>query len=44
MNTSDIAQAKTRYKKMFNVPVSEPLSEGVSVLVDTLEAMSHRKK
>ena len=44
MNTTDITQAKTMYQKMFKVPVSEPLTEGVGGLVDALEAMSHGKK
>jgi uncharacterized NAD-dependent epimerase/dehydratase family protein len=44
MNTSDITRAKTIYQKMFKVPVTEPLSEGVSVLVDALEVMSYDKK
>ena len=44
MNTSDIRQAITRYQRMFKVPVTEPLSEGVRSLVDALEEMSHSKK
>ncbi|HIG98994.1 MAG TPA: DUF1611 domain-containing protein, partial [Thermoplasmata archaeon] len=44
MNTSDITQAKNQYQKIFKVPVAEPLSEGVSLLVDALEALSYGKK
>ncbi len=44
MNTSDIIQAKTHYQKMFKVPTVEPLSEGVGILVDALEALSDDKK
>jgi uncharacterized NAD-dependent epimerase/dehydratase family protein len=44
MNTTDITCAKTIYQKMFKVPVSEPLSEGVGGLVDALETMTHGKK
>lgn len=44
MNTTDITRATSRYQKMFNVPASEPLSQGVGVLVDALEVLSHGKK
>ena len=44
MNTSDIRQAVIHYQRMFRVPVTEPLSEGVRSLVDALEEMSHGKK
>jgi uncharacterized NAD-dependent epimerase/dehydratase family protein len=44
MKSSDIIRAKTRYQKMFKVPAVEPLSEGVSDLVDALEVVSHGKK
>jgi uncharacterized NAD-dependent epimerase/dehydratase family protein len=44
MTPSDITHAITHYQKMFKVPVTEPLSEGVSTLVDALEKMSHGKK
>lgn len=43
MNTSDIIHAKALYEKMFKVPVTEPLSEGVGPLVDALEEMYHGK-
>jgi uncharacterized NAD-dependent epimerase/dehydratase family protein len=43
MNAFDIIQAKALYEKMFKVPVTEPLSEGVGPLVDALEKMSHGK-
>lgn len=41
MTSSDIKQAITRYRKMFKVPTTDPLSKGVSSLVDALEEMSH---
>jgi uncharacterized NAD-dependent epimerase/dehydratase family protein len=44
MNTSDIVHCKKKYQKVFHVPVSDPLTEGVSDLVDALEAMHHPKK
>jgi uncharacterized NAD-dependent epimerase/dehydratase family protein len=44
MSPADIIQAKTRYNKIFNVPIVEPLSEGVSDLVDVLEELSNDKK
>ncbi len=44
MAASDIASAKTKYQKLFKVPVAEPLSEGVTDLVDALEALRHEKK
>jgi len=44
MTTADIHTAKKKYQKMFHVPVSDPLTEGVSELVDALEAMHDNKK
>ena len=44
MNASDITSAKVMYQKMFKVPVSEPLSEGVGALVDALEVLSRGKR
>jgi uncharacterized NAD-dependent epimerase/dehydratase family protein len=44
MNKSDIKTAKNSYQKMFNVPVSDPLTEGVGELVDAMEAMCDPKK
>jgi len=44
MNSSDITRAKQKYHTMFRVPVSAPLSDGVGVLVDAVEAMSIDKK
>jgi len=43
MNPTDITQAKKRYQKLFKVPVVEPLSEGVSALVDVLKVIAHTK-
>lgn len=44
MNKNDIVHCKKKYQKMFHVPVSDPLTEGVGDLVDALEAMDHPKK
>jgi uncharacterized NAD-dependent epimerase/dehydratase family protein len=44
MNSQDIASAKKSYKKLFNAPVSDPLSEGVENLVDAVEALYNEKK
>ena len=37
MTSTDISETKQTYQKMFHVPVSDPLTEGVSELVDVLE-------
>jgi len=42
MNKNDIKNAKIKLKKIFNVPVIEPLSEGVSEIVDVLEGLNVR--
>lgn len=39
MNKDDIIKSKNKLNKMFNVPVVEPLSEGVGPIVDVLEKM-----
>lgn len=39
MNEDDIKNAKTKLNKIFNVPVIEPLSDGVSKIVDFLEEL-----
>jgi uncharacterized NAD-dependent epimerase/dehydratase family protein len=44
MSTSDISTAKEKYQMMFHVPISDPLTEGVSELADALEAMHDNKK
>jgi uncharacterized NAD-dependent epimerase/dehydratase family protein len=44
MSKSDISRAKNMYQKMFKVPVSDPLTDGVGVLVDAMEAMYDNKK
>lgn len=44
MSPTDIIKAKTHYHNIFKVPVVEPLSEGVSDLVDALEVLSNDKK
>jgi uncharacterized NAD-dependent epimerase/dehydratase family protein len=44
MTPSDIIHAKRKYQKMFNVPVTEPLTEGIKDLVDALEAMADKRK
>jgi uncharacterized NAD-dependent epimerase/dehydratase family protein len=44
MTKSDIKTAKNSYQKMFNVPVSDPLTEGVGELVDAMEVMCNPKK
>ena len=40
LDSEDIKNEKTRLNKIFDVPVVEPLSEGVSELVDALEEIS----
>jgi uncharacterized NAD-dependent epimerase/dehydratase family protein len=42
MNKDDIKNTKMKIKKIFNVPVTEPLSEGVSEIVDVLEEINAR--
>lgn len=42
MNEDDIKNEKIRLKKIFNVPVIEPLSEGVSEIVDFMEELNVR--
>jgi len=42
MNKEDIKKAKMKLKKIFNVPVIEPLSDGVSEIVDFLEELNVR--
>jgi len=44
MTKSDINTAKNTYQKMFNVPVTDPLTESVRELVDAMEAMCDYKK
>jgi len=44
MTKSDIIHSKNVYQKMFQVPTSAPLTDGVNVLVDALEAMYNYKK
>jgi uncharacterized NAD-dependent epimerase/dehydratase family protein len=44
MTKSDIIHSKNIYQKMFQVPTSTPLTDGVNVLVDALEAMYNYKK
>jgi len=44
MAQSDIQRSKKTYQNMFKVPVSDPLTEGVGVLIDAMEAMDHSKK
>jgi len=44
MTTSEIASTKNKYQKMFKVPVSEPLIEGVDTIVDAIEAQFHGKQ
>jgi len=39
MNERDIKAAKKRFKKIFNVPVTAPLVDGVGEIVDVLEEM-----
>lgn len=39
LTKSDISTEKKKYQKMFHVPVSDPLTEGVGELVDALEVM-----
>ncbi len=40
MNKDDIKNAKIKLNKIFNVPIVEPLSDGVSEIVDFLEEMN----
>ncbi len=42
MNKDDIKNVKLILKKIFNVPVTEPLSEGVIEIVDSLEELNAR--
>jgi uncharacterized NAD-dependent epimerase/dehydratase family protein len=42
MNNDDVIKAKTKLKDIFNVPVIEPLNEGVSEIVDFLEELNAR--
>ncbi len=42
MNYNDIKNVKIKLKKIFNVPVTEPLSEGVGEIVDFLEELNAR--
>jgi uncharacterized NAD-dependent epimerase/dehydratase family protein len=42
MNKNDVLKAKIKLKKIFNVPVIEPLNEGVSEIVDFLEELNAR--
>jgi uncharacterized NAD-dependent epimerase/dehydratase family protein len=44
MSTTDISDSKQKYQEIFNVPVSDPLSEGVTELVDALEMLSNDTK
>jgi hypothetical protein len=44
MTKSDIKTSKKIYQKMFNVPVSDPLTDGVGELVDVMEAICDHKK
>ena len=37
MDVDDIKNYKIKFKNLFNVPVNEPLTEGVSDLVDFIE-------
>lgn len=42
MSNDDIKNEKIKFKKRFNVPVTEPLSEGVSEVVDFMEGLNAR--
>jgi uncharacterized NAD-dependent epimerase/dehydratase family protein len=42
MDKQDIKDAKIKLKKFFNVPIAEPLSDGVSNIVDFLEELNVR--
>lgn len=44
MNKADITEAKLTYQEKFRVPVSDPLNDGVSELVDALEVIHSEKK
>ena len=42
MNKQDIKDVEIKLKKFFNVPIVEPLSDGVSEIVDFLEELNAR--
>jgi uncharacterized NAD-dependent epimerase/dehydratase family protein len=42
MNNDDVIKEKIKLKEIFNVPVIEPLNEGVSEIVDFLEELNAR--
>ena len=42
MTKDDVKHFKTKLKKIFNVPVTEPLSEGVDDIIDFLEGLDDR--
>jgi len=42
MSKNDIKNEKIKLKKIFNVPVTEPLIEGVSEIVDFMEELNAR--
>jgi uncharacterized NAD-dependent epimerase/dehydratase family protein len=42
MTKDNLKNVKLNFKKIFNVPVIEPLSEGVFEIIDTLEEMNAR--
>jgi len=44
MTEIDITHAKHMYQQIFHVPVTDPLSEGVGILVDALEAIYNSKE
>jgi len=44
MNKDNIIKSKNKLNKIFDVPVVEPLSEGVGSIVDVLEEMHEREK
>lgn len=44
MTKYDLIRSKKNYQKMFKVSVVDPLTEGVSVLVDAIEAIYNEKK
>ncbi len=44
MSKTDIISLKATYQQMFQVPVLDPLTEGVADLVDALEAMNYPTK
>jgi uncharacterized NAD-dependent epimerase/dehydratase family protein len=39
MNKDEIKEFKMKFKNIFNVPVTEPLGEGVGDIVDFLEEL-----